>query len=423
MGARKTAGNRSGSAAGASIDLAAARRLSCAASGLSGPFPSGPEGTAAAIRHLGGVQIDTISVVERAHHHILRSRLPRYAKSHLGRLEAEPRRVLEYWTHAAAWVPLEDYRFCLPRMARVAAEGHDWMDADAKAVARVRDRIRAEGPLMVKDFEGPPRGAAGWWDWKPEKIALEYLFHKGELVSLGREGFQKRYDLAERALPPDLDRRMPTEEEMAVWYLDTAERTLGIFARRDIAYHRRDLLGGIDAELGRRVAEGRLLTVRIEGLEKAPLHYARPEALEGSGAALRGRSRLFALSPFDPLLIDRRRLALLFGLEYTIECYVPEAKRRFGYFALPLLFRDASGGASFVGLLDAKAERREKVLRALRLRIEGEAPARRGSLAPALAAELRRFAAFNGCEDIALGRLECKDAGLRAAVKLALEGA
>ena len=426
---------------GETIDAAGARRIAFASAWLGMEFPRGEEGAAAALRHLSALQIDTLSVVERAHHHVLWSRVPRYAKRHLDALESEPRRAIEYWSHAAAYLPVEDYRYCLHRMERVRREGHDWFRYDPGVAERVLRRIREEGPLRVQDFSqggaGPSRGSGGWWEWKPAKIALEYLFHAGELVSVSREGFQKRYDLAERALPAGLDLRVPDAAGMAAYYVDIAERTLGVFEERDVAYLRKDLTEGIPREIARRVAEGRLVEVGIArsgpgagspgqgsgGGRATGIAYASPAALEAAAQPARGRARASVLSPFDPLLIDRRRFRRLFGEDFQIECYLPEGKRRFGYFALPILFRDASGGVSFAGRLDAKADRAAGVLELRRLSVSGIAPCgqrMRPSFAAALGAELERFARFNSCRRLTLLRLDTEDAGLEEACRAAI---
>lgn len=406
----------------ARLDLGLARSLAIRASGLGlGPgeaFPRGHEGAAQALGHLSALQIDTISVVERAHHHILWARVPGYSTASIGILEAEPRRAIEYWSHAAAWIPLEDYRYCLPRMERIRRRGHEWFRVDAKVVRAVRARLKAEGPLRVQDFEKRPPGSQGWWDWKPSKLGLEYLFHCGEVASLGRSGFQKVYDLAERVLPPGLDLTMPSEREMADWYLDAAERTLGVFRRRDIAYMRKDLTGGIGAALAARVEEGRLVELAIEGLERKETWYASPAALEAGGGA--PRPRTLVLSPFDPLVIDRRRLKALFGFECMLECYLPASRRSFGYFALPILWRPGRGLPALVGRLDAKARRAEGILELRRLSVSGIAARERRSFAAALRDELARYAAFNACGGMELGLLEAGDPGLEAALRLAL---
>jgi uncharacterized protein len=398
-----------------------ARRLAVSASGIGLPFPSGAEGSLAAIRRLGSVQIDTISVVERAHHHVLWTRNPDYRPAHIDELEAEPRRIIEYWSHACAYLPVEDYRFCLPRMERIRVQGHEWFRAEKKAVALVRDRIRSEGPMRAQDFEGA-KGRKGWWDWKPAKRALEYLFHSGELVAVGRRGFQKVYDLAERALPPGMDLRRPSEEEMAAHYLDRASQSLGVFAEDDVAYLRRDGLEGIGAELAARVEDGRLVRLLV-GDDSRP-RYATPELLRGRRVGPEGEGRLFVLSPFDPLLIDRKRAKRLFGIAYQLECYLPAERREFGYFALPLLYFGPEGDATLVGRVDAKAERRRGALVARRLsldppRLEGRGPSAM-EFARAAARELARFAAFNGAETIEIERFESEDGRLERSLRAAV---
>ncbi|HET7838692.1 MAG TPA: crosslink repair DNA glycosylase YcaQ family protein, partial [Rectinemataceae bacterium] len=315
------------------IDLAAARRCAVAASGLGGLDEGGAD-CLGAIRRLGSIQIDTISVVERAHHHILWPRAQAYAPAHLEELETEPRRIIEYWSHAAAFLPIEDYRFGIPRMERVKANGHDWFQADPGAIKFVLERIAAEGPLRVQDFERGGKKRAGWWDWKPAKVALEYLFHAGELVSLRRQGFQKVYELASRGLPPGLDLRRPGMEELAAHHVDRAVDSLGVFAADEVAYLRKEGREGIAAELAARLEAGRLVELVIDGAasesgrsNQRRKYYAAPSSLESPRLPAtafpgRGRNRAFILSPFDPLIIDRRRTARLFGLDYQLECYV-----------------------------------------------------------------------------------------------------
>jgi uncharacterized protein YcaQ len=416
-----------------SIDLATARRLALAASGLYSPFARGTEGAAQAIDRLGAIQIDTISVVERAHHHTLWSRVPGYGLDAIGLLEAAPRRAFEYWSHAAAYLPIDEYRFCLPRMARIKKEGHDWFRADAKAVAYVRDRVRAEGPLRAQDFAEPLKGKRGWWDWKPAKVALEYLFHAGELFCLRREGFQKVYDLTERALPASIDLRFPSAGEQAARHVDRAISSLGLFAPREIAYMRKDGVSGVEGEVAARLASGTLLELRVEGLAEASASYpaflASPAALEPMALEGRRKARAFILSPFDPLIIDRKRARRLFGLDYQLECYLPEVKRAFGYFALPILYVDGAGGSGFVGLVDAKADRAAQVLEARRLALfppdslswAGSRRPSSATLAAAIAAELRRFAAFNGAERVKFGRVDTDDPRFKKALELELK--
>ena len=411
----------------------------------------GPEGVARAVRGLGYVQIDTISVVRRAHEQILWSRVPDPGFTAVPALEGVgggERRLVEYWAHAASYLPVEEWRFCLPRMLRIRANGHEWFNADPAAVSRVRDRVAAEGPLSARDFQESMSGPRGWWDWKPAKVALEYLFHSGELACATRRGFQKVYDLAERQIPAVHAGPAPTEAELSGRHVERAARSQGLFTKSQAAYQRKDGLTGMDTALAASVESGILVPTVVEGL--GPGWFARKDLLErpAPGAAAGGLDqdgavatgstsmprpgRAFVLSPFDPFLIDRRRTARLWDFEYTVECYVPAAKRGFGYFALPILYvTEDPREARFAGLLDAKADRRRRTLILQRLRLAcggsvspagggiGPAPARviPTALARAVASEIGRFAAFQGTESLELGILETDDPRLEKAFR------
>jgi len=414
------------------IALSEARSIAVDAAGIGVAWPGDTDGSLAVVRRLGAVQIDTISVVERAHGHVIWSRNPEYRADHVPTLEAAPRRIIEYWSHAAAYLPFEHYRFCIPRMERIKAEGHEWYRTDKAVARRVLTRVRAEGPLRVQDFEGTKKGAGGWWDWKPEKRALEYLFHAGELVSTGRKGFQKVYDIPERALPGDADLRRPTSDEHAAYYVDLAAASLGVFAEEDVAYMRKDGLEGIGAEIAARVEDGRLVKVAIAGLAEGRGGAGNAIHLAAPGVLAHGRSRtaeeigVHILSPFDPLLIDRKRTARLFDRSVQLECYLPSSKRIFGYFALPLLAWNAHGTPHIAGLLDAKAERRDRLLVARRLAFDamprdaaGKAPSP-ATIAAALADALSDYAAFNGADRIALERFEAVDGRIERSLRAAL---
>lgn len=358
--------------------------------------PDAVESAAAQLRSLGYVQIDTISVVERAHHHVLWSGDRAYRPEFLPALERAPRRTLEYWAHAAAYLPIEDYRYCLPRMRRIAETGHQWFPTDPKVVDAVLSRIRAEGPLRSCDFSGGDGPRGPWWDWKPAKAALEYLFMSGVILVAGRPGFQKLYDLAERVLPPGIDDRLPSDEEMADWYARRAACAYGVFCSADAAYQRKDATAGVGAALERAAESGSIVEARLEG-DEARRYWVSTEALERPPSPDDRPVRL--LSPFDNYVIDRKRARRLLGLEYSLECYVPESKRKFGYFALPVIWRGRPAG-----LVDAAADRKRKALvvkRAdLRPRPEEIPGASIDGFRAALGTELLSFAAFNGCDEV-----------------------
>ena len=249
-----------------------AQRLALSAgAGLVKSRRRGPAAVEELVARIGFVQIDTISVVQRAHHHILAARVPGYTTDWL-----DSANVLEYWAHAAAYLPWCDYRYTLPRKQRVKANGHDWFRADGQAVDQVLARIRDEGPLRARDFEHR-EARAGWWDWKPAKRALEYLFMAGELM-VSRQGFQKVFDLTERVLPSGIDTLMPTAEEQGAWYVDRALDAWGIVARDEFGYLRKECLGEIDGVLAAREEAGSLQRVTIEGVPKA-VYWVRPQDL------------------------------------------------------------------------------------------------------------------------------------------------
>lgn len=360
-----------------------ARRLALAAgAGFHRATRRGPEAVAEIVDRIGYVQIDTISVVERAHHHILATRIPRYQTEWLERAP-----VFEYWAHAAAYLPWRDFRYTLPRKERIKANGHDWFRADKVEAKRVLARIRSEGPLMARHFE-TSRRPAGWWDWKPAKRALEYLFMAGDLMVV-RQGFQKVFDLTERVLPPGTDTRIPTPHEQAAWYVDRALDAWGLAARDEMAYLRKEHVAHIDAVLRQREEEGSLIRVTVEGVAKTA-YWVRPAELDRIDTDKTAERTLRILSPFDPFLIHRKRMRRLFGFDFAIECYLPAAKRTFGYFALPLL-----QGNGFVGLLDAKADRSAGRLIVQNLRYDGPAK-RRAPFDRSLNKALDAFARFNG---------------------------
>ena len=376
------------------------RYLALRHQGLAGKrrIGGGLAGARRALERIGYVQIDTISVVARAHHHTFFVRVGGYDESLPNRL-VRKREAFEYWCHAAAYLPMRDYRFQLPMMRAVARgelRGH-WR-RDEKLRAWVRDRIRAEGPLFARDFEDPRRARKGWWDWKPAKAALEQLYMEGELMSVERQGFQKRYDLPERFLPADVATAEPSQEEHADHVIDIGLAAHGFATEKTICYFRQDarVRAAARKRLAERVRSGELVKRRTAVGE--PI-FAHPGTLDARPRRLPDVARI--LSPFDNAGIQRDRGNAVFGFDYAIECYVPEAKRRYGYFALPLLFRDR-----LVGRMDCKAHRAEGrfEIRALFLEPfpEGDVP---DAFLPAFAAAVTEYAAFTGCEAVEAARV------------------
>ncbi len=375
------------------LALRDARRLSIVAQGLHKrkPFGTGASAVLRCIEQLGYVQIDTISVINRSHHHTLWTRIPSYAKSDLDALQREGK-VLEYWAHAAAYLPMRDYRYCLPYMHAVASGQKHVRTRDPRSMQAVLDRIRAEGPLKSQDFETPSQRGKHWgWNWKPAKIALEQLFIEGKLISSRREGFQKVYDLPERVLPSDVDTRMPTAAELHSHLIRTAIAAHGLVTVTEICYLRK----GIKADVQRRLREmeeaGEVVRVGVVGSDQ--VHYSTANTLR-TLEATRVSGHVHLLSPFDNLVIQRKRLRRLFDSHYQIECFLPPAKRQYGYYCLPIVH-----GTEIIGRLDPKADRRagELIIKALFL----ERPlVEKEKLATKLARQIEQLAAFNQCPRI-----------------------
>ena len=369
------------------------RRLALRHQGLLGKrrLGAGLDGAAKALERLGYVQIDTISVVARAHHHTFFTRVSGYRSDMPNRLVAQ-RRAFEYWCHAAAYLPMRDYRFALPMM-RATARGELWNHAaDPKTRRWVLDRIRAEGALFARDFAQPPRQSKGkgWWDWKPAKRALERLYMEGELMISERAGFEKRYELAERFLPADVDTREPTVDAHADHVIDIGLAAHGFATAQTLAYFRRD--ARVRDAVRRRLAE----RVLAGGLSKrqtpwgTPV-YAQPATFDAATPPPAAVARI--LSPFDNAMIQRQRGREVFGFDYAIECYLPAPKRRYGYFALPILFADR-----FAGRMDCKAHRQEGRFDIKALHLEN--PENMDAFWPAFAAAAREYAAFTGCPEV-----------------------
>lgn len=361
------------------------------------------------VNQLGYVQIDTISVVNRSHHHTLWARQNSYDESMLHDLQAIDRSVFEYWGHAMSYLPMSDYRFALPRMKNLENPQSVWFvrqyEKCKNLIEPVLERIQKEGPLSSKDFEATGKKSAFWWDWKPAKCALEMLFWQGRLMITDRRKFQKVYDLRERVLPDHIDTTYPSEEEAGHFLVRRALRAMGVASEKEILRFLQPEAGR-DADLRiapkeivrKSLAElaenDEILAVELDHDSKTQ-NYAHSDVPEKSDHKPE-HSKVFILSPFDNLVIQRDRLKRLFDFDYTLECYVPAAKRKFGYFVCPVLF-----GNQFAGRLDPKADRKRKRLMIQNLMFEPDIDVK-GILLPKLAEKLVKMARFNDCEYIEL---------------------
>jgi uncharacterized protein YcaQ len=380
------------------VSAAQARRLLLAAQGLcDGPQRATTESVYQLVLRLGYVQIDSINVVERAHHLILAARLRGYRPSLLDRLLERQRRLFEHWTHDAAaiptlWFPYWHYRF---ERYRHRALRHAWwrerMGSEPEAViGRVRAMLQRGGPLLARDLakDGDGTPAGPWWGWSPQKAALEFLWLTGEASIAGRRGFHKLYDLTERVLPAAAAAPQPGPREHLEWACRTAMERLGVATPEEIAA----FWEAVPAAAARSwceaaAARGELAAVALESADESPPRaaFALPgwEARSRAGAAAPSRMRL--LCPFDPLVRDRRRARRLFGFDFRFEAFVPAARRRHGYYVMPVL-----EGERLVGRIDPKLHREA-----------GRLEVRSVAWEPGVRPTRRRLAAL----DTAVGRL------------------
>ncbi|MCE9648573.1 MAG: winged helix DNA-binding domain-containing protein [Parvibaculum sp.] len=317
----------------------------------------------ALIRKLGFVQLDSVNAVERAHHMILFSRGQGYTRDLLHTLHHDHAALFEHWTHDASLVPIEFYphwhhrfRAAKERLKHPAWQQRLGPDGD-KTIRRVRAHIRKHGPSMARDFED--KGGGGWWGWGPSKTALEFLWRSGELAIPRRDGFEKVYDLAEKVIPAEQRIARPTRKQTIDWACRAALERLGIATPQELAA----FFALIDIAEAKEWAKAALkrkdiLEVAVAGADggvKPALSLPDIETHMKTLKDLHETARF--LSPFDPVIRDRKRTLRLFGFDYTIEIFVPEKKRRYGYYVLPIL-----EGDRFVGRADLKAHRAESRL-------------------------------------------------------------
>lgn len=341
------------------LSKAEARRLWLRAQRLdeAAPFGAGAVAVRAAVEHLGYVQIDTINVIERCHHHILWSRIPDYRRADLHRAQAVEKSVFEYWTHALSYVPARDIRFFLPEMRRHRQEPKSWFasvkPADLRKVMRL---AREQGPLSIRDIDDDDlvEKDHAWASRKPSRRALQLGFFTGALTVSARDGMLKSYDLIERHFGWQKRPRPATERQVLSYLLDRALQAQAVVSLDSICHLDAARKPAIRQLIELRQRRGSLLPVAVEAAGRVA-HWATPEALDGAAAPM--PEGVHILSPFDPLIIQRKRLALFFDYAHLFEAYVPKAKRKLGYFALPVL-----DGDRIVAALDLKADRRARRL-------------------------------------------------------------
>jgi uncharacterized protein len=350
------------------------------------PFGAGPAATQAAVEHLGYVQIDTINVIERAHHHILFSRIPDYRRSDLTQAQSADKSVFEYWTHALAFVPTRDLRFFVADMRRHRDTPLKWFaNANLGDLKRLLKQIEADGPISIRDIEDDELVEKDhpWASKKPSKRVLQFGFFSGALAISNRDGMLKSYELMQRhfgwATPP----KPASERQTAEYLLDRALRAHGLISAGTVMYPKLRFSELLTQLVESRVRRKLLVPVTVAG--DPTTYWAAPETL--AQPRTDPEPLVHILSPFDPLIIQRKRTSQFFGYDHVFEAYVPKARRRFGYFTLPVLVGDES-----VAALDLKTDRA-----AAKLLIQAWHWVGKGNAAlhkAAIEAELGRFERF-----------------------------
>ncbi len=352
----------------------------------------GKKGTLEVIEQLGYVQIDTISVIQRAHHHVLWTRVPNYQKEFLQTLAEKDKTIYDYWAHAASFLPMRDYRFSLYRKWEKAQKDKHWYQKNPKNMAYVFDQFKERGPLMSKDLNKGTFVKNQGWGLPPIKQALMHLFMDGRIMIVGRKGFQKIYDFPERFLPPEVNTEMPARSEYMEHIVRRDIGAHGLITNKSIGHLLKISIKEKQTILDKLVKTGELTPLTIKGIA-ANTYYAFTDKIDHY-TPKKTTKKLHILSPFDNLVILRKRVKQLFDFSYLLECYVTEKKRKVGYFSLPILY-----GKNFVGQVDLKADRKTKILWVKNLVWEDslENPA---SVYEPFLKKLNAFMVFNGCEVI-----------------------
>lgn len=361
----------------------------------------GKQGVMEIIDTLGYTQIDTINVIERSHHLVLFTRCPDYKQQFLYDLQAKSKKIFEYWAHAASFIPMKDYRFYISTMKKKPKKDSwldKWIKEHCSLIRKVKTRVNKHGPLAASDFPDVKKRKPGpWWDWKPAKMALEILFWQGNLMIKERRNFQKVYDITERVLPKNLDITKPGEEQEKKFFVKRALSAMGVATIQDINKYI-GTSGRLNQWIDQMVKSGQILELTIKGLTR--LYYVLANDLpEIEKTRMPTSPRVRFLSPFDNSIILRDRTSALFNFDYSLEAYVPKSKRKYGYFCLPILWRNR-----LVGRIDPKVDRIKKVLIINNLHL-GNTKLDHRQFLPKLSQTLSAFAQFHDCNRIELRKI------------------
>jgi uncharacterized protein YcaQ len=385
------------------LSLGEARRVALAAQGLGVPKPARvtKRHLLATIQRLGLLQIDSVNVLVRAHYFPPFSRIGPYPTAWLDDLAYRKRRLFEYWGHAASLIPVDlfsSFRWRMERAKQGIGVYRGWVNFaknNAGLIQEVLEQIRQHGPAGAGDVEKAIKQEqlakkAGWWEWSDSKTALEWLFWSGQVTTSTRRNFERVYDLTERVYPHLYNGDVPDLAIAQRELVATAARALGVATENDLSDYFRLKINETRPRIRELVEAGELLEVKVES-------WRQPAYLSSSARIPRSLEAGTFLSPFDPLLWERKRTERLFGFRYRIEIYTPAPQRQHGYYVLPFLF-----GQNFVARLDLKADRTNNVLRVVGAFAEPQTEPK--NFVHAVAAELQSMAAWLGLEKIAISK-------------------
>ncbi|WP_286933338.1 winged helix-turn-helix domain-containing protein [Leclercia sp. UBA5958] len=387
------------------LTLSAARHLHLSAQGLlkKPRRRATPTDILFAIQRMSLLQIDTINIVARSPYLVLFSRLGAYSPEWLDNALSNGE-LMEYWAHEACFLPRSDFALVRHRMRAPDKMGwkyrKEWMEQHAQEIKALTEHIKQNGPVRSADFEHPRKGASGWWEWKPHKRHLEGLFTAGEVMVIARRNFQRVYDLTHRVMPHwDDERDMLSQSAAEAIMLENSARSLGIFRPQWLADYYRLRQPALAPLLQEWQAQQRIIPVEVESLGAMWLHSDLLPELELALAGKLTATHSAVLSPFDPVVWDRKRAEQFFDFSYRLECYTPAPKRHYGYFVLPLLHK-----GQLVGRMDAKMHRKAGELEIISLYLE-EGTRVTAGLEKGLRAAITEFAAWQGATRVRLGQL------------------
>ena len=391
--------------------LSALRALALHATRLD--TPNGSEGPSSldsvfeTVDRLGAVQIDTLQMVARAHYVTLWSRHGSYDTGLFDTLASDPgtRKVFEGWYHAACFIPIHEYRYQLPQQRHLRESGHRWFTewmtqpGNPELLEAILEQIRMQGGQRATNIKGEKHSHGTWWNWRPEKMALEHLYSFGDLMIAGRINFQRIYDLTERVLPAWVDKTEPDAEERDLFWLERGAKALGIGLPRNAADYTWMKLGKARPLIKQLVKTGVLVEVQgetLQGVQTLVIQRDSLELLERAAAGEMRPQRTTFLNPFDNLWWAQGRDEAFWGFRQRLEAYTPAPKRVYGYFCLPMLHRER-----LVGRFDPKMERKTGVLKLKALYLEPGVAAD-DELVSDVAVAMRDFMAFHQAKELVI---------------------